>query len=130
MTAEDFRRIALALPEAVEASHGGHPDFRVGKKIFATLGYPDAGYGMVKLTPEQQAVVVAAEPDIFVPVAGGWGRRGSTNVRLVPADAATLESALTMAWRNVASQAVVKHRDGVRAAAAGRTGSRRVPRPR
>ncbi len=70
------------------------------------------------------------EPDIFVPVAGGWGRRGSTNVRLVPADAATLESALTMAWRNVASQAVVKHRDGVRAADAGRTGSRRAPRPR
>ncbi len=62
MTAEDFRRIALALADTLEASHGGHPDFRVGKKIFGTLGYPDAGYGMVKLTPEQQAVVVAAEP--------------------------------------------------------------------
>jgi hypothetical protein len=127
VTAEDFRRIALALPDAVEASHGGHPDFRVGKKIFATLGYPDAGYGMVKLMPEQQAVVVAAAPDIFVPVAGGWGRRGSTNVRLAAADAVTLESALAMAWRNVASQAVVKPQDGARAAGAGRTSTRRAP---
>jgi hypothetical protein len=120
VTAEDFRRIALALADAVEASHGGHPDFRVGKKIFATLGHPDAGYGMVKLMPEQQAVVVAAEPDIFTPVPGGWGRRGSTYVRLAAADAATLESALTMAWRNVAPAAVLKRRDG----------ARRAPKPR
>lgn len=120
MTAEDFRRIALALPDTLEVSHGGHPDFRVGKKIFGTLGYPDAGYGMVKLTPEQQAVVVAAEPDIFVPVAGGWGRRGSTYVRLAAADAVTLESALTMAWRNVAPPAALERRDG----------ARRTPKPR
>jgi hypothetical protein len=30
MTAEDFRRIALSMPDAIEASHMGHPDFRVG----------------------------------------------------------------------------------------------------
>ena len=62
MNAEGFRRIALSMPEAVEAAHGGHPDFRVGKRIFATLGYLDAGFAVVKLTPEQQSMVVAAEP--------------------------------------------------------------------
>jgi hypothetical protein len=108
MSPKDFRRIALSLPEAVEGAHGGHPDFRVGKKVFASLGYPDVGSGMVKLAPEQQAVLVAAEPKVFVPVPGGWGRNGSTLVRLAAADAVTLESALAMAWRNVAPKALLQ----------------------
>jgi hypothetical protein len=103
-----FRLIALGLPGVVEASHQGHPDFRVGKRIFATLGYPDRGWGMVKLTPEQQSVLVEAEPEIFRPVPGGWGKRGSTNVRLTAADAATHRSALTLAWSNSAPKSLLK----------------------
>ena len=106
MSASGFRKVALSLPEAVEGAHQGHADFRVGKRIFATLGYPDDGWGMVKLTPEQQTMLVAAEPDIFRPVPGGWGKSGSTNVRLVKADSKTLQSALTMAWRNVAPKSL------------------------
>ena len=45
MTAREFRRIALSLPQASEAAHMGHPDFRVGGRIFATLGYPRSGGG-------------------------------------------------------------------------------------
>ncbi len=112
MNAEQFRRRALALPGVIEASHGshhgGHPDFRLGRRIFATLGYPDADFGMVKLTAEQQAILVAAEPKIFAPVPSGWGRRGSTNVHLKAADAATLASALSMAWGNVAPRSLMK----------------------
>ncbi len=59
---------------------------------------------MVKLAPEQQQMLVEAEPAIFTPVAAGWGRRGSANVRLAAADAATLRNALTMAWKNSASK--------------------------
>jgi hypothetical protein len=102
MSPDQFRRIATGLPDAVEGAHQSHADFRVGKRIFATLGYPDDGWGMVKLTPEQQSVVVEAEPEIFRPVPGGWGKGGSTNVRLANADSTTLKNALTMAWRNVA----------------------------
>jgi hypothetical protein len=40
VTQDDFRRIALSMPEAIESSHMGHPDFRVAGKIFATLGAP------------------------------------------------------------------------------------------
>ena len=100
MTADEFRNLALELPGAEEDSHMDHPDFRVGGKIFATLG-PGEEWGMVKLTPEQQSMVVEAEPEIFRPVPGGWGKGGATNVRLAKADATTLKSALSMAWQNV-----------------------------
>src|SRR5712675_2884030 len=100
MSSSRFRRTALALPGAVEGAHQGHADFRVGKRIFATLGYPDDDWGMVKLTPEQQSVLVEAEPAIFRPVPGGW--QGNTNIRLASADQVTLKSALTLAWGNIA----------------------------
>ena len=54
MTANDFRKLALALPETEERAHMSHPAFRVAGKIFATLGYPDKSRGMVKLSPEDQ----------------------------------------------------------------------------
>jgi hypothetical protein len=102
MTAADFRKLALALPEAVESAHMDHPDFRVNKKIFATLGHPEKGWGMVKLTPEQQHESSKAEPKVFVPVKGGWGRAGATGVNLKAASKASLEKALRAAWRNTA----------------------------
>ena len=108
MSSNRFRLIALSLPGVIEGSHQGHADFRVGKRIFATLGYPDKDWGMVKLIPEQQSVLVDAEPDIFRPVPGGWGRQGSTNVRLAAADQVTLQSALNLAWGNVAPKSLLK----------------------
>jgi hypothetical protein len=110
MSQSRFRRVALGLPEVVEGAHQGHADFRVGKRIFATLGYPDDDWGMVKLAPEQQPVLVEAEPEIFRPVPGGWGRQGNTNVRLEKADPVTLQSALTMAWQNIAPKPRAKPR--------------------
>ena len=89
----------------------GHPDFRVGGKVFATLGYPDGGFGMVKLTPEQQEAVVSAEPAAFSPVKGGWGRKGATQVRLRAAKTKSLGLALTLAWRNVAPGELVRRPD-------------------
>jgi hypothetical protein len=108
MSASRFRKVALSLPEAVEGAHHGHADFRVGKRIFATLGSPDDAWGMVKLTPVQQSMLVDAEPDIFRPVPGGWGKGGSTHVRLAKADQKTLQSALAMAWRNAAPKSLIK----------------------
>ena len=100
MTTDDFRQLALSLPQAIESAHMGHPDFRVAGKIFATI-WPDEGWGMVKLTPEQQRIAVQDDPDVFVPVKGGWGRRGCTNVRLEVAGEEAVRSALFTAWRNV-----------------------------
>jgi hypothetical protein len=106
MTQDGFRRLALGLPEATEAGHMGHPDFRVRGKIFATLGYPDGGSAMLKLTPEQQEAFASAEPLVFAPVEGGWGQKGATNVRLQPAKTASVRMGLVLAWRNVAPQSL------------------------
>jgi len=110
MTADEFRSLALSFPETLEAAHVGHPDFRVGGKIFATLG-PDEDWGMVKLTAEQQALFVRAESDVFRPANGAWGRRGSTIVRLADADEATVRQALMAAWRNTAPKRLVQDHD-------------------
>jgi hypothetical protein len=108
MTSEQFRKMALRLPGSSERSHMGHPDFRVQGKIFATLGYPEKGWAMVKLRPNQQREFVQADPESFVEVKGAWGRRGSTNVRLRVTTAKTLKPALDAAWRNVAPKALPK----------------------
>jgi hypothetical protein len=101
MTPAAFRRLALSFDGAAEGAHGGHPDFRAGGKVFAMLGYPGRDWAMVKLVPEQQQVLMSAEPEVFVPIKGTWGLRGATSVRLAAADARTMRSALTMAWQNV-----------------------------
>jgi hypothetical protein len=108
MTAADFRRLALALPETTEAAHMGHPDFRVRGKIFATLGYPSAGWGVVKLTPKQQQRLVDSDPDTFVPAAGAWGRQGMTSIRLRDARKAIVQEALYNAWCNTAPKPLVR----------------------
>jgi hypothetical protein len=102
VTASDFRKMALAFPETEERSHMNHPDFRVAGKIFATLGYPDKAWGMVKLTPEQQHYFSKDEPDVFVPVSGAWGRRGATRVKVKAARKESLRKALQAAWQNTA----------------------------
>jgi len=109
VTADQFRRVALAFPEAFESSHMRHPDFRVrGGKLFATLAYPDKGWGMVKLTPEQQEEFVGAEPEVFVPVKGGWGRGGATSVRLRGATKKVLQPAMAAAWCNAAPKKLAR----------------------
>lgn len=99
MTPSDFRRIALSMEGALEGSHMGAADFRVGGRIFATLAAVSHGYGNLMLTPEQQTEYVAERPDVFVPIAGGWGRSGATHVVLAAANEDLLSGALRAAWR-------------------------------
>jgi len=77
----------------------GAPDFRVGGRIFATLASQRQGYGNLKLTPEQQAAFVKEMPDVFGPIAGGWGRMGMTHIRLANATEDVLTGALHTAWK-------------------------------
>ena len=108
MRVDEFRRMALSFPETAEQSHMGHPDFRVRGKIFATLGYPSEAWGVLKLTPKQQERWVKAEPDVFVPVTGAWGRRGATSVRLRAARKSTVREALAAAWVNTAPKTLAR----------------------
>lgn len=102
MTAAEFRRLALAVPGAVEGAHMNHPDFRLDGRIFASLGAPDAAWGMVKLAPGQQAEFMEQAPGAFQPCAGAWGRSGYTNVRLAAARVPTVRQALALAAESTA----------------------------
>jgi hypothetical protein len=120
LSAEDFRRIALGLKDAVEGAHMGHPDFRIEGKIFATL-HSDRRWGMVKLTPEQQEAFVREHPAAFVPENGAWGRQGYTAVRLDVVDEDTVGEAVTLAWRNSGAKPRPRHPKANRTA-------KRIPR--
>lgn len=103
MTEAQFREIALSLPGALERSHVGHPDFRVaGGKIFATLGHPDERFAVLILTADQQGELLGRYPEMFEPVKGGWGKRGSTQVLLGAARREIIEVAVRIAWQNAA----------------------------
>jgi hypothetical protein len=118
LRANDFRRIALGMTDAVEGAHMGHPDFRVNGRIFATL-HPDNKYGMVKLTPAVQHTFVRENPSSFTPENGAWGRQGCTRVQLTAVDEDTLGEAMTLAWQ-----------DAVKKRAAGRSRTKRPASPR
>src|SRR5262245_49261007 len=117
MTVADFKRIALSLDGAEEGSHMGSVDFRVGGRIFATLASQARGYGNLVLTPEEQAAFVEELPEVFVPIAGGWGRMGMTHIVLSKASEDVLRGALQTAWR-------------LRLQANARTQNRRSQKPR
>jgi hypothetical protein len=110
VTPSEFRRIALRLPEAVEMSHMGHPDFRVGGKIFATLGYPSDGFGVVMLTPLDQDFFVREYPKAFAPVKGSWGKAGATVVTLRATGQRIGSTALEAAWERRAPKRLARDR--------------------
>ena len=110
MTANDFRELALSFPEAIESAHMHHPDFRVGGRIFATLGYPNKDSGMVKLSPDEQKQFVRRNPGLFKPVKGAWGRQGGTTIYLPVAKTNIVREALTAAWHNTAPKRLSKNR--------------------
>lgn len=99
VTVAGYRRVALSMPGAVEGSHWGNPDFRVGGRIFCTASLVKEGYGVLKLTPEEQSGMVADAPEVFSPVPGGWGEMGMTRVRLDAVSEDVLEAAIRTAWR-------------------------------
>ena len=82
----------------------GHADFRVRGKIFATLGWPDEKWGMVKLTPTEQQTHIQAQPEAFVPANGAWGRNGCTLLRLEAVAESPARKALKLAWSNISTK--------------------------
>ena len=110
MTPNEFRELALSFPEAIESAHMHHPDFRVGGKIFATLGYHNADSAMVKLSADDQKEFVRTSPAVFTPVKGAWGRQGATTINLPATTIQIVREALTAAWRRAAPNRLSKNR--------------------
>lgn len=104
MTADEFRRLALTLPEAVEGSHMGHADFRVGGKIFATLWSETRMNVML----DEGGILTAVEsaPETCEEV--WWGkRRTAVGVTLARADRRLLGELLADAWEHKAPKRLV-----------------------
>jgi hypothetical protein len=99
MALSDFRRIALSMPETEETNGMGYPNFRTRRKSFAAI---EDSMAVIRLTRDQQATFVATAPEVFAPDSSGWGRLGSTVIRLEVADETTVQIAVATAWTNVA----------------------------
>ena len=128
MKSHEIRALALSMPQAIESSHMGHPDFRVRHsdvktRIFASLFVPfddheKREWAMVKLTPKQQQEFCKAAPKLFQPVRGGWGKQGAMQIRLeassrpararTPAGMKSIRNAVIAAWRNAAPKRLVE----------------------
>ena len=131
VTPADFRQIALSLAGAEEGSHMGAVDFRVGGRIFATLASQSQGYGNLMLTPAEQAAFIDELPEVFVPIAGGWGRMGMTHIVLDKANEDLVRGALHTAWRlRVEANARSRTRRAKSAAGSGASTGRRPTRRR
>ena len=116
MTVADFRRIALSFAGAEESAHMGAPDFRVAGRIFATLASRSLGFGNLLLSPEQQAEFLEEWPEVFLPVAGGWGRSGATHIRLAAVSEDLLTDALQTAWKARVAKNRARPRKGIQQA--------------
>ena len=114
ITAEEFRRAALSLPEAVERETWGHPTFRVRDKLFATLS-DDGRLAGVKATREEQAALVAAAPETFG-VPAYVGRHGWVSVQLATADPDEVRELLVEAWRRTAPRRLLATYDATHGA--------------
>ncbi|MCK6447249.1 MAG: MmcQ/YjbR family DNA-binding protein [Planctomycetes bacterium] len=109
MRAAEFRRLALALPEAVEADHHGIPSFRVGGKIFATLPQPTHAHLFVD--SEEVDRVVEAAPTSCSEL--WWGKKlAGVRVELATADRKLVVHLLDLAWRMRAPKKLLRGRDG------------------
>jgi predicted DNA-binding protein (MmcQ/YjbR family) len=101
ITQAQFRDLALGFPGSAQGSHFDVTDFRVGGKIFATLRESD-GRAVLKLSHDEQQLLMTTSSQLFQPVKGSWGAKGWTRVILDQADEATIRHAMTMAWKSVA----------------------------
>ena len=113
MTPAEFRALALALPGAVEGAHAGHPDFRVGGHVFASLT-ADESTGMLIVPPAVQARLCDADPDAFTPLKGAWGRQGGTRVSLPAASRTRVAQGLRAAWEHRSEKNRARRKPGKR----------------
>lgn len=108
-SADDFRKIALDLPEAVEKETWGHPTFRVKDKMFAGMA-EDGSTASLKATKEEQAALLAQSPDVYF-VPQYVGQHGWVGVNVPLADPGELRELIIEAWRLTAPKRIVKAYD-------------------
>jgi hypothetical protein len=104
---EQARRMALALPEAVERDHHGRPSFRVAERIFATLW--DERHMNVML--DESGILTAAQATPGACTELWWGKRlTAVQVDLAHVAPALLGELLADAWERRAPRRLLGNR--------------------
>ena len=102
---EEARRLALALPEAVEQDHHGRPSYRVGGKIFATQWDQDH----LNVMLDESGILTAVQDDPETCAEVRWGKRlAAVRVDLRRVDGKTLASLLADAWEGKAPKRLLR----------------------
>ena len=105
ITADELRRVVLALPEAEERETWGHPTFRVRDRMFAAMS-DDGQEATVKATRQEQAALVSAAPETFG-IPAYVGRHGWVSIQLATVDPAEVRELIVEAWRQTAPKRLV-----------------------
>jgi hypothetical protein len=106
-TVAQARRIFLEQPQAEEKAHMGHPDFRVGGRIFATL-WPDLNVAVVRLAIADQAGALQMSPEALT--LKFWGKSPYLEVNLARANVGLMRALAQAAWRNTAPKKLLQRR--------------------
>ncbi len=104
-TLADIRKVALALPGAVELNDHGGNWFNVGTKTFVVYGFPSKRW-IFKLPKPRQELLFEARPDVFQPF-----RTGAMVWSYVDIEALTraeVDRYVTEAWTTIVSKKVAK----------------------
>jgi len=103
-TLADIRKVALALPGAVELNDHGGAWFNVGTKTFVVYGFPSSRW-IFKLPKPRQELLFEARPDVFQPYRAGAMLWSYVDIAVLTRK--EIELFVTEAWTTVAPKKVV-----------------------
>lgn len=98
MNPEEFRRIALNLPETEEVQQLGRMEYRTGGRVFAAV--PDSGesIGMVWLEPREAARLAEKHGGITARQCPSPEERAALMIDLSQTDRGTIAMIVAAAW--------------------------------
>lgn len=99
MTPETFISLASSLAMVKAQTVMGAVRLAVHGKTFATVGWPETGWAVIKLHPADQAELLPVS-EALAREPGRRGRNGVSLVRLLQVSEAVATRALIAAWRN------------------------------
>ncbi|MBK9176864.1 MAG: MmcQ/YjbR family DNA-binding protein [Flavobacteriales bacterium] len=109
MDSQTARAMALDMPGTAEKEHFGRPSYSVKKRTYLTL-WVEEHRAVMKLTPEQQALLGEEHPDAFAPIEQKLGKHGWTSVHMAHTSERLFRYAMDLAWRNVAPKWLIPTR--------------------
>ncbi|WP_433379046.1 MmcQ/YjbR family DNA-binding protein [Streptosporangium sp. CA-115845] len=105
ITADDVRRVAMALPRTEERVVRDRVTFRVGRIVYAAISPDETSMGFA-FPKEERAALIASAPETFQMPRPSDERYNWVRVRLAAIDATELRELVEDAWRMVVPKRV------------------------